>query len=52
MDVHKKMMKRCKWYRNWHQKTYAGLIHILILLSFFSYNIYLLLEIYKHVQKI
>jgi hypothetical protein len=52
MNVHKKLTKSCHWYRDWHKKPYAGFVHILILLSFFSYNIYLLLEIYKHVQKI
>jgi hypothetical protein len=52
MNVHKKLMKKYKWYRAWHHNPYANLFHILIVLLMFSYNLYLLLEILKHVKKI
>jgi len=52
MIVHEKLMKCCKWYKHWHQKPYSGFVHILILMLVFSYNLYLLLEIFKYAQEI
>jgi hypothetical protein len=48
MDVHKRLLKSCKWYRNWHKKRYSEFVHILIVLAMFYYNLYLVLEIFKY----
>jgi hypothetical protein len=52
MTVHKKLMKSYKWYRAWHQKPCSGYVHISILMLVFSYNLYLLVEIFKYAQEL
>lgn len=50
--THQWLTKKYKWYKKWHEKPYAVFFHIIILLAFFSYNMYLLLEIFRYAQEL
>lgn len=45
MITHKALMKRYKWYRNWHKNPYSGFVHLTICLAAFLYDFFLVLKL-------
>jgi hypothetical protein len=49
MSVHHMLEKKYRWYRNWHKKPYANLVHFVIVIVLAAYTIYLALEVQQYV---
>lgn len=43
MYVHNYLKNKFSWYRKWHEYKYVNIIHIVVVLIFSAYDIYLAL---------